>query len=486
VRQDLKRLSVRGGVAAVSGHAGKVVLTVASTMVLARLLRPHDFGLVAMVTAVTGFSTMFRDFGLSAATIQREDVRHDHVSTLFWVNLGISAFLAAAIAGLAPAIAWFYGEPLLVGITLALASASLFDGLGIQHNAIFRRQMRFGALAVIELASVATGTVIAVSCAWLGAGYWSLVALQLVMVGTRTVLLWWVSDWRPGTAGSLSEVRPMLAFGTHLTASRMVNFATRSLDKILVGKIWSARLLGFYSKASNGMVLPFQQGGHALSRVAVPTLSRLQNDPPRYRSYFMTALLLVATVGLPAVAFLAVDAEVLVRVVLGGQWIDTVPFVRILAPVAVLEMVNMTTRWVFVSLGQGSRLLRWRLFESLLKVVGLAIGIRWGPVGLAAGLAVVSTALIVPGVVYCCRRSSLTVADFATPSWRPLLAAAAGGAGVLCLRALGVEGWNPLATLALDAPVFVAASVGMWLILPRGRATLMELLRLANELRPSD
>jgi len=467
------------------GHAGKIMLAVGSTMVLARLLRPHDFGLVAMVTAITGFSTMFRDFGLSAATIQREDVRHDQVSTLFWINLGISAFLALAIAGMAPAIAWFYGEPLLVGIALALASASLFDGLAIQHNAILRRQMRFGTLALIELASSASGTIVAVSCAWLGAGYWSLVALLLVTLGSRTALMWWASDWRPGAAGPLSEVRSMLAFGSHLTASRMANYATRSVDKILVGKFWSAQLLGFYSKASNGIVLPFQQAGHTLSRVAVPTLSRLQNDPPRYRSYLMTALLLVATAGLPGVAFLAVDAGVLVRVVLGDQWLETVPFLQVLAPVAILEMVNMTTRWVFISLGQTSRLLRWRLFESLVKILGLAIGIRWGPMGLAAGLAVVSTALIVPGVVYCSRRSPLTVADFAKPAWMPFLAATAGVASVLGFRAFGGMAASPLATLALDVPVFMAASLGVWVVLPRGRATLVELLRLANELRPS-
>ena len=137
----------------------------------------------------------------------------------------------------------------------------------------------------------------------------------------------------------------MLFFGSHVTVARMLNTLTCNLDKILIGRLWSAQLLGFYSRASNAIVVPFQQAGQALGGVAVPTLSRLQNDPARYRVYFRTAVTLMAALGLPVIVFLSVDAKVLVPLVLGDQWYGTIPFVTVLAPVAVLEMVTTATRW---------------------------------------------------------------------------------------------------------------------------------------------
>ncbi len=485
LRRSLRRRAVRGGVATAAGHAGKVALLLGSTVVLARLLRPGDFGLIAMVTSITGFSSMFLDFGLSAATIQREQLRHDQVSSLFWVNLAFSGLVALVIAVLSPAIAWFYDEPRLLGIALALAAGALFNGLAIQHNAILRRQMRFTALVVLELVATAIGVVLAVALGGLGAGYWSLVVLQVVPVAVRAVLMWTASGWRPGACAPLAEVRSMLAFGGSVTGSRMITTFTRNLDKILIGKFWSAQLLGYYSKAANAIVMPFQQAGQTLARVAVPTLSRLQHDPARYRSYFRTAVTLIAAAGLPLVVFVAVDAPLLVPLVLGDQWLETVPFVRVLAPVALLEMVTTLTRWVFLSLGQGTKLLRWRVFESLTKILGLAIGIGWGALGLAASLALTSSALILPALVYCLRGAPLEVQDVTQAAWRPALAAGAAGAALAALSRIGLASQGPLPALALDVPVFAAVYFGAWLALPGGAATLLELLRLARELRPN-
>jgi len=484
LRKDLKRLTVRGGTVAVANHAAKVVLLVGSTVILARLLRPEDFGIVAMVTAITGFSNTFRDFGLSSATIQREDVRHDQVSRLFWVNFGISVLLAVIIAAAAPAIAWFYGQPLLVGVTLALATSSLLDGLAIQHGAMIRRQMRFGALAALDLTATAVGAAVALGLAWFGAGYWALVAQQLVSLATRTALMWLVSGWRPGASAPLSEVRSMLTFGGHLTGARLVNYCARNLDKVMIGKFWSAEQLGFYSKALNAIVQPFQQATQMLGRVAIPTLSRLQDDPSRYRTYFTTAVLMVAAAGLPAVAFLAVDAESLVRLLLGKQWLQTVPFLRILIPAAILEMVTMATRWIFISLGQTIKLLRWRLLESAVKTVALAAGVRSGPMGIAVAVGASSAVLIVPAVLYGIRGSPLRVRDFAATVWRPLVAALSGAAGLTVLHSLRPSAWSPAAALAVDAPAFVAVYLGVWWLLPGGRAALLGLVRLATELRP--
>ncbi len=144
LKADLKGRSVRGGAVTMAAQGIKFFLQIGSTVVLARLLTPEDFGLIAMVTAVTGFVMMFKDMGLSMATVQRAEIDHAQISTLFWINVVLSLAFMLLTATLAPAIAWFYSEPRLTWITLALAGAFIFSGFTVQHQALLRRQMNFG------------------------------------------------------------------------------------------------------------------------------------------------------------------------------------------------------------------------------------------------------------------------------------------------------------------------------------------------------
>lgn len=155
------------------------MLRVAALMVLARLLSPKDFGLVGMVTAFTGVLTLFRDFGLSAAAVQRPTVSEEQISTLFWINILFGVLLGLIMAAIAPAIAAFYHEPRLAAVTVVLATGFLFNAAGIQHSALLQRQMRFTALAVISVLSLIIGTGIAIGGAEAGYGYWALVGMSI-------------------------------------------------------------------------------------------------------------------------------------------------------------------------------------------------------------------------------------------------------------------------------------------------------------------
>ena len=154
---DLKRRTISGGVVTVSAQATKFALSLVSTMILARLLTPRDFGLVAMVTTVTSFLIVFKDAGLSIATVQREKITHAQVSNLFWINLGVSALGALILAALSPIIAWFYHDSRVTPIMLVFSTAFLIAGFRVQHLALLKRQMRFKAIAIIEVGSMATG-----------------------------------------------------------------------------------------------------------------------------------------------------------------------------------------------------------------------------------------------------------------------------------------------------------------------------------------
>jgi len=198
LKLDLKGRSVRGGAATLAGQGGRFLIQMVSTVVLARLLTPADFGLIAMVTAVTGFAEFFKDLGLSMATVQKAEVTHEQVSVLFWVNVAMSVLIALITAALGPVIAWFYGDPRLATVTVALSLAFVFGGLTVQHQALLRRQMRFTALAIIPVIAMAAAVMAAIIAGSLGAGYWALVIMELTRAATSAAAVWLVCRWWPG------------------------------------------------------------------------------------------------------------------------------------------------------------------------------------------------------------------------------------------------------------------------------------------------
>jgi O-antigen/teichoic acid export membrane protein len=196
---ELKRKSVRGGFVAVAAQGVKVLLQTGTLMVLARLLSPDDFGLAGMAATLTGFLSLFKDAGLSGATVQRRDVTHEQISTLFWINLAVGVGLTICTVLLAPAVVRFYGEPRLYWIVIVTGVSFMFNGLVAQHGALITREMRFAEQARIELTALVAGSAVGVVMAFLGWQYWSLVGMGLVssIVTAAGVLL--AVPWAPGS-----------------------------------------------------------------------------------------------------------------------------------------------------------------------------------------------------------------------------------------------------------------------------------------------
>ena len=195
---DLKGHTVRGGAVTLSAQGFGLILSLGAIAILARLLTPADFGLVAMVMALTGILAIFKDAGLSMATVQQDQITHEQVSTLFWTNVALSFFLVLAVASLAPVVTWFYGDPRLFSITLVVALLFVFDGLTAQHQALLRRQMLFGALAKIQIIASSLALIAAITTALMGAGYWALLVQIAVSQLSTTVLSWRYCQWIPG------------------------------------------------------------------------------------------------------------------------------------------------------------------------------------------------------------------------------------------------------------------------------------------------
>jgi O-antigen/teichoic acid export membrane protein len=483
LQDELRGRSVRGGTAMIAAQGSRFALNLATTAVLARMLTPSDFGLIAMVVTVTGFVSMFKDMGLSMATVQRDRIDQAQTSALFWIVLAFSAGIAVLTALSAPAVAWFYGDPRLLQIVPVFALGFLCSGLTVQHQALLRRRMQFSALAVTEAGAMVAGMGVGIGMAYQGFGYWSLVGKQLAEQAGIMVGVWVTCRWRPGRPAGAAGIRSMLAFGGNLAGFNVVNYFSRNLDNVLLGWRYAPGVLGIYDKAYQLLYLPIQQINSPVSSVAIPALSRLQHQPERYREYYRKGLSLVVALGMPVVGFMLAGADEIVRIVLGIQWLAVVPVFRLLGPAVFLGTFNMATGWVYISLGRTDRQLRWEFIASATMVLAFVLGLRWGAVGMAVACSVSTLVLRIPALAFCYRHAPVGMGDLLQALWRPAVASLGAAALLWNVGQLACACGNPVLRLLVGAALYALLYLVAWLILPGGRQWLMGSLSLVHELR---
>jgi O-antigen/teichoic acid export membrane protein len=474
VRAEVGVRAARGGAVTMASQGLRFTLMLLSTAVLGRLLTPQDYGLIGMVAIVMGFVALFKDLGLASATIQREELSQREVSTLFWLNLGFSLGVALLTAAAAPLVAWFFGEPRLTAVTTAYAAGFVFGGLAVQHEALLRRRMRFAALAGANLAALVVNAVVTVALAWAGFGYWSLVCGQLALGAAYAACLWGVCGWRPGRPGRLSEVRQLLAFGRDLTGFTIVNYFSRNLDNLLIGRVWGTVALGFYAKAYQLLLLPLDQVNEPITAVAVPALSRLVDDPERYRRAYLRLLEKVAVATLPLMAFMLAASDWIVRVVLGPQWGETARIFMLLGISGLTQPIANTTGWLLISQGRARHLAQWGLIGGGISVVAIVAGLPWGPAGVAASYSLARVLVFDPLLYWWVgRRGPVRALDF----YRTVAPAATAAACVLA-AVYALRRWapftNPVSQLVAAALVAAAVALPVLLAIPAGRRALRD------------
>jgi len=472
LKEDIGRRSARGGVVTLAAQATKFVLFTAATVVLARLLTPQDYGLVGMVTIVTGFIGMFQYLGLSTATIQWAELSHRQVSTLFWVNIGFSAAITVLVTAASPLVAWFYGEPRLIGITIGLAAAIMLRGLTIQHEALLARQMRFTTIAANDLTALVVGLAAAILAALRGWGYWALVVNQIAMTGSTAAGVWIACRWRPGLPSRDTGVRRMLSFGGNLTGYNLVNFVARNIDNLLIGKVWGAYQLGIYSRAYQMLLLPLDQVNAPFGAVAVPALSRLQETPDRYRAAFLKILEKIAMLTMPGVAFMIASSDWLVRLMLGAQWSESARVFMLLGAAAIAQPLTKAALWLFTTQGRTKEMFRWGWIGSTIAVASIVAGLPWGAFGVAAGYALTDLCLTTPLMFwFVCRRGPVRAADIYRTVAPSTCAAVCSLVAVALLRQ-SLEALPLVARIAAAFGATAACSLVVFAALPAGRRAL--------------
>ena len=475
LKADLKGRSVRGGAVTMAAQGARFFLQICSTVVLARLLTPEDFGLIAMVAVVTGFVMMFKDMGLSMATVQKAEINHGQISTLFWINVALSLSIMLVTAVLAPAIAWFYGEPRLTWITLALASAFIFGGFTIQHQALLRRQMRFSALAVVEIISMSVGVAAAIITALYGAGYWSLVVMQLATAISIAVGVWIASEWRPGLPRWGSGVWSMLAFGGNLTGFSVINYSAAQIDRVLIGRYIGSGPVGLYHKAYNLLLLPLRQINAPVTAVAIPALSRIVDDPVRYRKAYFKMSNYIVMLAVPGVAFLIGTSDWIVRLVLGPQWDKSARIFAILGFAGLIMPILNPLGWLFITQGRTCDMLHLGAIDAFIKILSVVIGLQWGVTGVAVAVAIryyIEAPLL---IWFCCRKGPIRPMDFLPTFFFGGVLSISVLSAVLAFRKYCLISSPFLGSLSSFGVAAVITLI-MLCILPNGRSMLEEMV----------
>jgi PST family polysaccharide transporter len=486
VHSNLSKLSIHSSFIRIAGQGIQLILIISSGMVLARLLTPADFGLFVLVHSFILLVNTFQNFGLRMATVLQEDLNHQQISAIFWLNLKLNIWLLLFMILMAPVIAWFYSDARLIGITLILAIATFGLSLSTQHESLLIRQMRFGRLTFIELGSITSGIAVAITLGILNFGYWALVYQLLVSNLTKSVLTWLLCGWYPTRLSAFTsnpDICSLVSYGGHYTGFKVLTHLSNKLDVILLGYVSGPTGVGLYQNAFRWAFFLIQQLYDSLLSVIVSGLSRRKNNAVAYRAAFKKGLLPILSVILPILLFMFVEAHSVILLLLGDQWLEAVPLFRLLSLAAfVTGISSVITSWLYLSQGETKRQFQWSLFSSPFIVLALAIGVQWGAYGIAAGFMIAKCLLMFPEIAFCLSRSHISGRDFLSIVWRPVVASITAAAFVGLLLESDVSMIELLEKLLFFGIVYSL----FWIILPGGRQAIKDVWQLLVVLQKKD
>lgn len=477
---DLGQLATRGAGITLGAQGVRFLLQIVSLAVLSRILTPAQVGVVAMVTAILNVAEIVRDFGLSAAAVSAKTLSTAERTNLFWLNLAIGTACSVVAAALAPVLVWVYDEPEVQGIALALAGLFIVSGANTQYRADLSRALRFSALAITDVGAQVLSITVAIVAAVSGAGYWAIVLQQGTFVVSTFVINLVQCRWLPGWPRRDVSVRWFARTGSHLLGTNLLGFMVNNIDSAAIGAVWGPSAVGLYSRAYQLLQVPLQQVNAPLSRVVLPVLSRLDDQPEVFERYFQRFQLALCYVFGVGFAVLAGVSDSLVHVLFGQRWAGVAPILAVLALSGVFKGIDSANYQLWVAKRLTAKLLKFYLVSRPIMVVGILVGLPWGPVGVAVGQLIIAVAHWAVGL--------RIVSGLAGISWAPIFRQSVGMITLVSAPA-GILAWA--ATRMIEAPALqlvAGIAVGLaWTILAtvalppvrRGAAPLADVARRA-------
>jgi O-antigen/teichoic acid export membrane protein len=393
VEQDIHGHTIRGGLVTMVVQIIKFAIQITSIVVLSRALDPEDFGLVAMVTVITGLVAMFKDGGLSMATIQQKEITQEQISNLFWLNAFIGHSLFLIIASLSIIIAEINKEPRLIQITLAIAATFLISGFSVQHEALLRRQMRFREIAVIDLVSMLSGVLVASAMAWSGLKYWSLVLMTIITSFMQAVLIIARCGWMPSLPKNMKGSVSMIKFGMNLSLANLIGYFSINATPFIIGITSGVQSVGIYNRANALVNIPSSQILLPIIGVVQPALARICNKKNEFFDYVNKLLRRVSVVSAIGSVIIFAYSDLIVRTFLGYGWGDAEIYVKYMAIIYFSEPVAGVMVAALLAAGFSRLLLMVKIVQLLIVIMFLSVGYSWGAVGLVAAYAISGIAL---------------------------------------------------------------------------------------------
>ncbi|MEH1965699.1 lipopolysaccharide biosynthesis protein [Nostoc sp.] len=431
---------------------GRQAISLVVFFILARLLSPETFGLIALAYIFIEFVQIFVDQGFSVAIIQRQEIDAEHLDTAFWTTLGISVLLTVlSIAG-AGLAADLFKQPQLIPIIQCLSISFALSGLSSVQQAILERRFAFKSLAIRSLLAVSVGGIVGVVMAFLHFGVWSLVGQQISSSLVQVLVLWRVSDWRPGFKFSAIHAKELFTFGINISAFNIINFFNRRADDLLIGYFLGLVALGYYSVAYKLLQVMMQVLIATTTKVALPIFSRLQGEPERLLNAFYSATQFTSLLVFPVFLCVPVLATEFIKVFFGEQWVQSIPVLQILSLIGPIHLIFFYNNSVILALGKPSWRLWIQVINTVTNVVGFALVVKWGIVAVASAYVVRGYVLLPISLLAINKIIKINLTNYLRLYIVPLVASVAMVATILATKYfLGtfLEAWMLLATSLL-------------------------------------
>ncbi|MFH1417808.1 MAG: lipopolysaccharide biosynthesis protein [Planctomycetota bacterium] len=384
----LREQAAKGVLWSAVENGGSTLCGAVVFLLLARLLEPEAFGLLAMAMACIAIVEIVLKHGLAQALIQRETLEPEHLDIAFWASALIGTVLCVAGIAVAVLISDIFGEPRLAPVLRWLALSPLISAFGSTQQAILQRRFAFKSLAIRSLAATICGGAVGVGMALFGFGVWSLVGQMLTVGLVKTITLWMISDWRPACKASWRHFKELIAFGASIMGAEALIVLNGRVPDLLIGFFLGPVLLGYYTVGFQFIGVIIYVLTQAVATVALPTFSRLQHDAVQMRNAFSTATQISCLVGFPFFCGTLAIAPQLVDVVLGDKWGQSAPVLRVLALVGVLQAVLYFNRSVIMAAGKPSWVLQLTFVNVVTNILVIALVVRWGIVAVAVAVVV--------------------------------------------------------------------------------------------------
>lgn len=451
-------------------------------LVLARLLAPEDFGLVAMVVAVAGLGEVIREFGLGLAAIQSKVLTTAQRNNLFWANTALGCIIGLLFFGLSWPLAAFYGDERLVAITQYMSVTFVVNGMAAQYRAGLQRDLRYTGVVVADVLSMFCGVSLAIGMSLSGFGYWSIVSQQLLQPFVGLIIVFIASGWLPGRFRRRQGTRTFLTIGWHIFLYHIFIYASRNIDTVLVGARFGAASLGYYNRAFSLMTVPLGQFLTPSTRMGVSVLSRLQDDSKEFGRYLQRGQDSLSFVCLSMLAVLFGVASPAVTLLLGPNWSEVVPIFQILAVAGMFQVLAYPPVWAMLSLGHSRANLVQTIIARSALIGAVAIGSVFSVKGVAAGYAI-GMALVWPiSIIALARASRLPVSPLVWSACRHIVTFSTGAAIVLVSNSLFTL-WPPLLQILMGVAIMMVYMACLLTLWPQMRRDALDVYRVVAGLR---